>query len=243
MRAVSQFASAERMRRRVFLSLSCLVVGAASAVGCAGPQYFRPTERVDAVSEEGFEAASYPIVRENEMLGWGRVWSSGARAAGRDAARRTELHVGIELESASTRTLRLERPRLINARTASGVLPELEPASSFGDRTAAPFAVTHLDAYFALPDGVEPSDIRSFAIRWSVSSEDVRVHAETTPFVPGRRHRVWVPGCWWSSPWYHDPYWYPYWAWYPYPYPSVGIYGSYRVTGRPHRHVVVPRRR
>src|SRR5690348_12798696 len=73
---------------------------ALALTGCAGTEYFRPTEKVTALSPEGYAAADYPVIIHGNAVADIKVWSGGAsRQRFEDGEKHTVVRVGFGIEN------------------------------------------------------------------------------------------------------------------------------------------------
>lgn len=189
---------------------SLLLLAACVPLGCATqPELFRPGERTNATSPEGFLAADYPIEDETGRVGEVKVWSDGAER--RDGV--TVIHVAFEIENYSDEPLTFEDGalQLDSATLDDGILRGLAPAVIEGARTIAPGSAANVGALFVLPDDVRPQDVDAFRVHWRVGG--AAQLAQITPFFEEEQQRLTAGPYYWDSPFF-DPFFYEpfYWS-------------------------------
>lgn len=180
------------------------------ALGCATqPEIFRPGERTNATSPEGFLAAEYPLRDESGQIGEVTVWSDGAER--RDGA--TVIHVAFDIENLSSAPLRFEQDELglDSATFDDAVLRGLEPAFVQGETTIAPGTSSTVSALFILPASIRPQEVDAFRVHWRVSG--AADYAQITPFYEDETPRLAAGPYYWDTPFF-DPFLYDpfYWS-------------------------------
>lgn len=192
-------------RRTIYLGATAIAVAACAC----GPsrESFEPAERATAQAPNGFTAAEYAIQGTRGDLADAKVWSRGAYRAELDGRMQTIVHVGFELENNGNAplTLRRESLSLDSATLDRRVLQDIYPASIVGDLTIPPGNRGEVHAYFAMPEGVKPTDVDAFRVKWRVEDGQVS-YSQRTPFVEiTRDERV----AYYYTPFY-DPFYYDY---------------------------------
>lgn len=189
---------------------SLLLLAACLALGCVTqPERFRPGERVNATSPDGFLAAQYDLEDERGFVGEVKVWSDGAER--QDGV--TVVHVAFEIENFSADELRFDEDalRLDSATLDRGVLRGVPPALIEGARTIAPRSAATVGAIFVLPEEVQPQQVDAFRVHWRVSG--AATLAQITPFFEEEEVRMAAGPYYWDSPFF-DPFFYEpfYWS-------------------------------
>jgi hypothetical protein len=201
---------------------SLLAVGLVTlATGCASERaLFRPREKVQAESPDGYPAALYVLDRDGRNVGELRIWSAGAwRAETHDE--RTVIHVGLEVENRSggPLTVDLDATELRDVQGESPVAT-LQRLDARGEPVVPDRGIGRIDLLFGLPDkDPGPRTVQGFHARWLLRGADQRDYEELTPF--GRDwnrygHDAWRGGygLYWGGPWhYRWSYWGPSWCW------------------------------
>ncbi len=182
---------------------------ALALAGCAGPEYFRPSESATAVSPQGFAAAQYAVLIGGNALGDAKVWSSGAYREKSADGGRTVVRVGFSLENNGHEPMWLDiRGIELDSATADGrVLAPVRPIRVSGSPDVAPGGDGEVHATFELPPDVKPGKIDSFRVRWTVRAPDGE-YAQRTPFLEQKPLPSCEPAPFWYSPFY-DPFLYP----------------------------------
>lgn len=192
------------MRYSLLLFAACLSLGCATQ-----PEMFRPGERVNATSPEGFLAAEYPIEDERGPIGEVKVWSDGAER--RDGV--TVIHVAFEIENFSDEPLLFDEGALAldSATLDRGIVRGVAPAVVEGARSIAPQSAANVGALFVMPEGVRPQEVDAFRVHWRVSG--AAELAQITPFFEEEEQRMAAGPYYWDSPFF-DPFFYEpfYWS-------------------------------
>jgi hypothetical protein len=191
--------------------------------GCVSSRAFVPAEHVTAFSPEGDSyAAEYSLVEGGRARGNVKVWSEGASRDASDENPQTILRVSFEVDNHAASPLRFDGGHLYVEELAKpGATPGRTRATHVeGDLLVPSGERREIEASFALPSSVLPSDIPGYRVGWSVVGE--RRHTRTTPFL-----RAVAPG--YADPWY--TYYSPYYGYYPYGY-YPGFYGSWSLGYR-----------
>jgi hypothetical protein len=191
--------------------------------GCVSSRAFVPAEHVTAFSPEGDNyAAEYSLVEDGRGLGDVKVWSDGASRDASDKDPQTIVRVSFEIENQAASPLRFDSRRLFIEELAKpGATPGRTRALHVEGELVVPAGERReIEASFALPSSVWPSDVPGYRVGWSVVGE--RRHTRTTPFL-----RAVEPG--YADPWYS--YYSPYYGYYPYGY-YPGFYGSWSLGFR-----------
>ncbi len=184
---------------------TCLVIVALPS--CAIDHVaFRPREHVDAESPRGFPAASYALADDAGRKSEVRIWSAGVDRDGDGAI----VRVGFEIENRFDEPVEISIPdtRVVDVDVSGGANAVVDTRPMIdGEPAAAADAVQVVELSFPLPSGIEPDDVRSFAVRWSVRG--AVDFAEHTAF---RREPSRYPDMYWHGGFYRG------WAWRrPYP--------------------------
>ena len=229
-------------RATMLLAASSLAL----STGCgARHTYFRPTERVAEETLAGDLVARYPVGLESGGRAEVRVWSPGVYRTRLGQRTFTALEVGIEIDNAGTRPIRLEDAGIEVTSIVTddaGVISKLQPYRVVGSALVAPGEVGQREAIFELPGDLRPDDVYAFRVRWTAQVGEEEL-TELTPFVRDRRRVSWVPAHHYYDPWYpwygvgwSGSGWYPYYGWYGTWYPSCGY--PYRCGIHPHRRTI-----
>ena len=200
------------------------LLAGAIAGGCGHRESFRPAETSRDFSLEGYEAAAYDVSLGDRDVGEVKVWSAGAREVPFEGETRTLLHVGLEVENASSSSLSINPADLYVDAVATDdeVLEGFTVVAVNGPTSIAPGQSGRLDAYFEMPRGIEPDDLDAFQLRWALR-DGREVHTEWTSFIErsypyGYDDRYAYYYGYPYDPWY-GPYGYPAYYGYPYAYP------------------------
>ncbi|MGD8861353.1 MAG: hypothetical protein PVI30_15195 [Myxococcales bacterium] len=166
------------MKRHALLPVLLLLAS------CATPsQSFFPGERADGVREEGHRSATYVLQGREGRFGEATLWSRGSIITLLDGAETTVIHVGFELNNTGAETLEL-RPEdvvLEVVHTDDGPLTDLHPHS--GTTITVPSqSLGQGQAIFVLPGKIDPRDVHSFRLRWTVRAGEQR-YMQRTPFL------------------------------------------------------------
>lgn len=222
-------------------SAACAALSAACA---AQPEYFRPTERAEGETAEGFAEAIYDITVPPEatpgtsarlsprLLGETKVWSRGAYRAHTGGQERTIIEIGFEVENHSDAAMTLDALRLESVQTRRGIYSELGPVETTGTQTILPRTVGQARVHFVLPPAISPRDVDAFRVGWSLRTNG-ELYSQFTPFAQDETRYAYVPTYGYFYPYY--PLDYPFY----YPYP---LHHRHRVVivRTPRHHVAVP---
>jgi len=190
------------------MTLSAVI--AATVLGC-GPssQSFSPTERVEGRTVEGLKEAFYDLGTAERRLGTVKVWSRGAHPL--DGG--TVIHVGFTVDNGGAEPIVFQtaETRLDSVQTDRATLTDIAPTGD-GPVTIEPATSADIELTFALPRGIEPSDVRAFRVQWTTTSADGESYVEFTPFVQDP-DTAYVPVYAYYNPYFPRdyPYYYPYW--------------------------------
>lgn len=165
------------MRRMAVISLALTLAGCA-----AQREYFRPTERAEAMTDSGYVEARYDVTTSQGRVGEVKLWSLGSYRGEVNGKATTLVHVGFEIENAGNTPLVLDLPGLWldTVRTDKGTFRGLRPVAWRGKHVAPPHSRARVDGYFALP--VQPQRVDAFDVRWNVRAGHEQ-YAQFTPFV------------------------------------------------------------
>jgi hypothetical protein len=154
-----------------------------AVIACGGDQAaFRPTDHVTSSAPGGQPAASYEIRGGADRAPHARVnvWSLGAyRDDGQTWAR-----IGVELRNTGDRHVSLDvRELQLDAYLAGGAaLPPAQLVRTMGPVFAMPGEATRIELVYALPANVEPDDIASLRLRWTLEHDDGQRYVQFTDF-------------------------------------------------------------
>jgi hypothetical protein len=181
----------------------------ALALGCAlAPRGFDAVENATLPSPAGLAAAQYDVEGDIGELAHVEVWSGGVYRARVDGVERTLVEVNLRVEPDAGRDAVLVRDTLALDAVQTDHRRILEVSPLRVDR-ARPLegGATEYTAYFALPEGVRPGDVRSFRVRWQVRAGDV-TYGQRTPFLEALPPPyAWTWGWSWGWGW---PFTWPY---------------------------------
>jgi hypothetical protein len=175
-----------------------------------------PTEHVTAFSPGGGHyAAEYPIEEGGSAVGDVKVWSEGAERDGSDSEPHTQVHVGFELDNQGDTPLRFDAKQLYLEEMPKEGTPagRVSPESITGDTLVPPGQTRQIDANFALPASVWPSDVPGYRVAWRVIGS--RSHSRKTPFLrtlDARPIDPWYPYYGYYYPGYYYPRFYGSWS-------------------------------
>ncbi|MFH0899919.1 MAG: hypothetical protein V2A73_04745 [Pseudomonadota bacterium] len=165
--------------------------------GCAAGQgFFRPTERVVAEGPQGEPAASYELRGREGEIAQVNVWSEGAYRSRLDGGEATVVRLGLEVQNVGTEPIELRGEDLLleQVRVDGGIgdarLLSLRP-SDRGGTTIPSEDVRSFDLYFAVPRAVDPDDLTSFRLRWTLEAGGRR-YVQFTPFVQDKVRDVYA---------------------------------------------------
>lgn len=178
----------------------CLV---ALATSCASNRYFRPAERANAETADGFLASQYELDINQQRWGEVRVWSEGAWVWAEEGESDTLLHVGIEIENAldSPLALNLAETRIEEVRVGDITIDRIDTHDIVGEPQVDGHTVGKVHFEFTLPEGYSPRHVRSFRMRWQLLGPDDVLYEQHTPFTSQRSR-------WGHRRYYAPPHWY-----------------------------------
>jgi hypothetical protein len=217
------------------------------ALGCATPQAFVPLAEVRSPAPDGeHNAADYTLEPHAHV----QVWSRGAFRDENEGKTETVVHVGFVLDNQGSAPVRLDEKRLYLEDIASteGGIEKLAPVQIDGNAAVAPSATGQVEAYFALPKRIWPSDIVGYRVVWALEGSE-KTPLQHTAFQSTRygprvylAYYPYAPYYWgWYYPWRPYPFYAPYPYWGP-PVYGPRVYVAPRVYGGP-RYLAHPRRR
>jgi len=187
--------------------------------GCAAERaLFRPREKVIAESPDGYPAALYVLDDQGKSVGEVRIWSAGSWRED-DAARRTVIHLGLEIENRTGGrvTLDVDATDLRNV-SAGAEVTGIERLDVRGTPEVADRSVGRVELLFGLPAGSRgPTELEGFHAHWLLRGPGERDFEQLTPFrrdYPSAAERSWHAGFGFYYGW---PYWGHPFYWHRYP--------------------------
>jgi hypothetical protein len=203
------------MKRWRFVPCLAVIVAAA---GCASSrQYYQPTEAAGGTTMEGYQVASYDLTGPQGALGEAKLYSPGAQYGESPTGKQTVIDVAVEVENTGSVPASIDGRDIIleSVQLKKGMLKDVRPTDTSGDRTIPPDQVGTLHAYYVLPEGISPGDVKAFRVRWSVRADGLR-YTEFTPFAQTPEYAyAYVPSFGYYYPFlppsysFYDPFYYP----------------------------------
>lgn len=199
---------------------ACTLAFACTLAACASNiKSFEPTERVDAISPQGYTAALYDLDVGEERLGEVKVWTRGIYRTEVRGIDQTVVHVGLAVENQRGEPIRIPVQRLYldSVMLERQTVKNIAPSQVVGDLTVAPGTLNEIDAYFVLPPGVNPGDVDAFRIHWGLR-DNGRLYTQITPFIQQRMpeyaayYPYYYPGFYYSP--FYDPFYDPFYPGY-----------------------------
>ncbi len=197
------------------------------ALGCATPQAFVPLAEVRSAAPDGeHRAADYALSPHAHV----QVWSRGAFSDEGQGEKETVVHVGFVLDNQGPTPIRLDEKRLFleDIGSTEGGIEKLAPVQIDGNVTVAPSGKAQIEAYFALPSRIWPSDIVGYRVVWALEGGEKKTELQHTAFQSTRfgpsvylAYYPYYPYSPWD--WYYPFRPYPFYA--PYPYWGGPVYG------------------
>jgi hypothetical protein len=207
------------------LTTSALAVLLAACTSATTRETVRPTENV-VTEEQGELAAAYQLGSDVEQFGEAKVWSMGAYEAKVGGQERTVIRVGFEIDNTSNEAISFNptNTKIATLKVDGGEISDLPVAKTQGRYLIHPRSTGRIDAYFVLPEGVQPQNVDSFTLFWSVAAGGA-AYSEFTPFEEDTDYGYYAdrpfygPYPYAYDPFY-DPLYYDPWYWH-YHYPVV----------------------
>jgi hypothetical protein len=175
---------------------------------------FKPTERVEGTTVQGFEEAFYDLDTA-AATSEAKVWSSGADLVKTERGPAMAITVGITIDNGGSEPIEVvaDQLRLESVQATVAVAPDLRATSVSGDLVIQPQTSGTVQARFLLPGIRRVDQVQAFRLRWTVTT-DGREYTEFTPFVQQGDvayvpvYAYYYPYAPFDHPFYH-PYWYP----------------------------------
>ena len=160
----------------------CVVL--AGCVSSSSREMVRPTEHLNAQTEDGDLVAEYDLQAGEEGIGEVKVWSHGAYQADVGGVKKTVIRVGFEIQNTGSESLVFDplSTKIASIKINDTELQNLPVSNTQGSYAIAPKSVGEVDAYFVLPPGVEPQNVDKFDLLWTVNSGG-QPYSEFTAFV------------------------------------------------------------
>lgn len=193
----------QRMTRVIVASIFFCLAGCAS-----GTQAFMPGTNLHGLRADGHREALYVLQGKQGRFGEVKTWSRGAVVSVLDGAPRTVLHVGFELNNTGALPLVLSAKEIVLEviHTDGGSFQSIAPRFA-RELAVAPQSIGQSQAIFVLPDGVDPSDVRSFQVRWAAHA-GLQTYRQATPFLALRERSDVYPYGGVVYEYGHPDYWY-----------------------------------
>lgn len=219
---------------------------AATVYGCAASHAsFRPTERVEGRTVEGFREAFYDLSIANERNAELKIWSRGAFLVDTATGKRTVIRVGFTIDNGGEVPIQLEvdSVRLESLQTDEPQQEDLSGRLVVGEAVVAPGTSGDTEVEFTLPATIRPADVKAFRIKWSARAAG-KTFTEFTPFVQHSERYAYIPVYAYYYPYHpwHHPFYTPFYYRYPgrqviivQPYPRRMIVRGHPRSPRPSR--------
>lgn len=208
--------SLKRMKRPLhILALYMLVICFCSSCAVSSKK-FRALPLSGTLSA-GQEAPLYEMFPKSQGWGRGLVWSNGAYVATMQDRKQAVVHAGLELRNESGEEIALDTAETsVTLETRDrNTVEQRALAFPVENTTVAPHSSRSFDLVFLLPPPLAVSDVRAYALVWSVKKGG-ETYSQTTAF---REEIERFDYCYPYDPLFFDPFWGgPYYAPYVYRY-------------------------
>jgi hypothetical protein len=186
-----------------------LVLAGLAAAGCGSSAEYVATENTQKVGPD-LRAAYYKLNVGGNTIGDVRVWSPGGykQDVGGEKERIVQAAMRIRNDSDQPVTLQLDHTYMEMVLEGNDFQTVQKPSRIVGETTVPPRSSQRVDLYFELPQGVDPKDVKGFALDW-VMQTPTGLYSQSTPF--SREQDQYRYG--WYYPYYPSWYWYdPFWG-------------------------------